>query len=497
MKQNSYNLIDEEWIPIANRGKVSLRTIFSQADLPNLGGNPVEKISLLKLLLSIAQASYTPKDDADWERLDADGMSKACLEYLEKWHDAFYLYGEKPFLQMPAVEKASTVPFGAAMPDIATGNTSVLTEISVEKELDNSQKALLLLTLMSFALGGKKTDNTCILTRSYTGKSNEKGKASTSPSGSSLAYMGLLHNFYMGKNIQETLYFNLLTQEDILEEKVFASDLGKAPWEEMPEGEDCPRAKDLKNSLQGRLIALCRFCLLTESAMHYTEGLKHLDYKAGMIDPSGAGNLFEKTPKVLWVNPDKRPWRSLTSLLSFLSESKKTMDCLQLRLTLPRIKQKAEHIAIWSGGLSVSSNAGEQYVAGNNDYLESSIFIPIEFMDEESYLLFSSEMLELENISKILYSSVSKFYKELNLDKNQTKEIANKACLIFWDLAEKKADLMFDACEKKISLLPIRKEFVSCANKAFQSICQVETARQLEAFVVSEPNFSKYLHIQN
>ncbi len=494
MPENCYNLIDEDWIPIANRGKVSLRTIFSEPDLPNLGGNPVEKISLMKLLLAIAHASYTPKDNNDWKALGSAGLAKACLEYLEKWHESFYLYGENPFLQMPQVVGAKAVPYGAVKPEIADGNTTQLSQISIAKELDDSQKALLLLTLMSFALGGKKTDNSFVLTKGYTGKMNDKGKSSTSPPATGLAFMGLLHSFYLGSSVQDSIYYNLFTLQDIQSQKNFIHGLDVPPWEKMPQGEDCEIAQNLKNSFQGRLIPLSRFCLLADESLHYTEGIKHLNYLDGITDCTVAGNFTEKTPKMLWVNPEKRPWRSLSSLLSFLDISKKSITCLQLEAPLQRLKQlKPELIGIWSGGLSVSSNAGEQYVAGSNDYVDSSIVIPMQFMESIAYGHFEAEMKSLEDISSKLYGRVTGYYSKLNLDKNQAKELANKATLTFWNLAERKAQELIDICSNSGDILSLRKEFTSYIQKAFQSVCPADTARQLQAFVQSKPNLSKYL----
>ena len=89
--ENKFNLIDEPWIPIVNVGQVSLKQVFTNADYKALGGNPIQKIAVIKLLLAIVQAAYTPADDEDWVALGADGMAQKCLNYLEKWHDRFWL----------------------------------------------------------------------------------------------------------------------------------------------------------------------------------------------------------------------------------------------------------------------------------------------------------------------------------------------------------------------------------------------------------------------
>jgi CRISPR system Cascade subunit CasA len=154
--ENSFNLIDEPWIPIVDVGLVSLSQIFSHPEYRALGGNPVQKIALTKLLLVIAQAAGTPEDDEDWAALGAEGLAHKCLEYLDRWHDRFYLYGEQPFLQMPAIKSAAVQNFGAVLAEVSTGNTTVLTQSQVEKNLSDADKSLLIVQLMGFGLGGKK-----------------------------------------------------------------------------------------------------------------------------------------------------------------------------------------------------------------------------------------------------------------------------------------------------------------------------------------------------
>jgi len=89
---NKFNLVDEPWIPVAGKGLVSLSKIFSDPSLFALGGNPVQKIALTKLLLAIAQTAYTPKDAEDWKNLGASGMAKETLAYLTAKKDLFWLY---------------------------------------------------------------------------------------------------------------------------------------------------------------------------------------------------------------------------------------------------------------------------------------------------------------------------------------------------------------------------------------------------------------------
>ncbi|MGS0639588.1 type I-E CRISPR-associated protein Cse1/CasA, partial [Citrobacter sp. VF227] len=173
---------------MADVGRVSLRQVFSNSEYRSLGGNPVQKIALMKLLLAIAQAAATPADEQEWRALGGSGLAQRCLDYLGQWHERFYLFGERPFLQMPAISAAAVQSFGAVLPEVSTGNTTVLSQGQIQRSLDDADKALLLVCLMAFALSGKKTDNSVTLSVGYQGKRNDKGKPSSSKPGPAVAH---------------------------------------------------------------------------------------------------------------------------------------------------------------------------------------------------------------------------------------------------------------------------------------------------------------------
>jgi len=493
MSENRFNLIDEPWIPVVDVGRVSLKDIFSNPNLKALGGNPVQKIALTKLLLAIAQSANTPENDEAWMELSTDGLANACLDYLQKWHNRFYLYGERPFLQMPAIAKAAVQPFGAVLPEIATGNTTVHTQIQQEKKLDEADKALLILQLMGFGLGGKKTDNTAVLTEGYQGKTKNNGKGMTGKPGSSIGFMGFLHNFLQGHNLLSSIWLNLFTREQINQIRVFEAGLGQAPWEQMPSGEADDVAKKLTKSLTGRLIPLSRFLFLSEEGLHYSEGIVHAGYKEGVSDPSVSINYSGKVPKAIWVDTEKRPWRMLTALLSFMAtQTKEVYTCQQLEFGLTRGAKSSDEVAIWSGGLRVSSNAGEQYVSGSDDFLESSITLPTSEIGEIWFENLQSEMIELNGLAKTLYGCVMSYYKhQLVEGKNQAAQATN----FFWQLCETRFQELIFKCEKGMDheRHALRKQFANFVYQAFEMSCPKETARQLDAWAQSRPNLSKYL----
>ncbi|RMG41232.1 MAG: type I-E CRISPR-associated protein Cse1/CasA, partial [Candidatus Dadabacteria bacterium] len=447
--ENRYNLIEEKWIPVVEAGLVSLKDIFSNNSLKELGGNPREKIALLKLLLAISQAAWTPKDNDEWRKTGADGLARRCLAYLEKWHDKFYLYGKEPFLQMPAVRRAKVNSFGDVMPELPSNNGTILTQVQVERPLDDAAKARLIVTLMSMALGGKQDDRTIVLSPGY-----QKPRRKASKPGPGILSIGCLHSFLFGNNIVETCWLNLFTEDQIREIKTLPCGLGTPPWEKMPAGEDCEVARRLKDSLFGRLVSLCRFCLLNEQGLHCTEGIIYPPHTEGIVDPSVAIDSSKKNPKIIWADPEKRPWRELTSLLSFISnESSRGFECRQLINTVDRARDVVSSFAVWSGGLRVSNNAGEQYVSGSDDYVESVTWFKSDMIGEIWFSQFTKEMEGLKKLASNLSYAVFRYYRELQSKSNgnitkdkKLKNIKGRAESLFWELSEKYFQGLVNSC---------------------------------------------------
>lgn len=491
--ENRFNLIDEPWIPVADVGSVSLKQLFSDVTLRALGGNAVQKIALMKLFQAICQTAITPDDDEQWRTLGVEGLCHAVLQYLERSRDHFWLYGEKPFLQMPAVARAKLKPFGTVLPEVSTGNTTVLTQRQYEKTLNDADKALLIVVQMSMALGGKKTDNRVVLSPGYAGKTNEKGKPATGKPGSAVEYMGLLHNYCLGATLAETCWLNLFTREDIAALAHYPLGLGTAPWEEMPEGEDCAVARKLKQSLMGRLVPVGRFCLLSENGLYYSEGISHHNYKEGHYDPSVLINKKGKELKVQWADPARRPWRELPALLAFIQAEKQSgYECEQLRIGINKARIAQREFGVWSGGLRVSSNAGEQYVSGTDDIVESLYLIDPSLFGEVWFYHFNSEMDELDKLARRLYGCVSGWCREMKLE---SKDIAAQATEMFWHLCEQQVQALLDGSDDPGCRDLLRKRFAAYLHQAFNFYCPHETARQMEIWAKTRPNTADYLGI--
>ncbi len=476
---NRFNLIDEPWIPAAGLGRVSLRRLFTEPFPVTLGGTALPKIALLKFLPALCQVAATPTDDREWLTLGPYGLAKRCLEYLEQQYDAFWLYGEKPFLQIKACSKAELKPYGMLMPHIATGNTPVLSHQQLEPDLDDADKALLLIEQMSLCFGGKKPSQKLVLTPGY-----EK-KASARP-GPALCHMGLLHSFLLGRSLPETLWLNLLTREDIADQKQWENGLGVPPWEQLPQGEDCPAARALKSSLMGRLVPLARFCLLEDKGLRFTEGIIHPDYQTGMADPSTAMDASKAKIRMLWTDPEKRPWRQLPALLSFLDAEKNTgFYCLGLKKGISRVKDSnVTEFGIWCGGVRVSSNAGEQYLTGTDDELESEFWLETMAMNQIWFRAFEDMMGKLEKYSQILYVAVSGYGKGMGMD---GKNHAAQAAGLFWQAVEPLFPVIIEVCEDEDKRTAQLRICASLVSHIYDQSCAHGTPRQFEHWIRHRP----------
>lgn len=487
--ENRYNLIDEPWIPITGREHASLAAVFSDPSLPMLGGNPVQKIALLKLLLAIAQAAATPVDTAEWREIGPAGVAARCLAYLVRWRERFWLYGERPFLQLPAVEAAKQLPYGALAEWIAEGNTTILTESQAGELPPDAERARRLVCQMALALGGKKADHTLVLSPGY------QGKRRSSRPGPAICNTGLLHSFLVGETLQQILWLNLATREQIEASRRFPAGVGTPPWEAMPAGEDDEIARGLRQSLIGRLVPLSRFCLLADNGVHYTEGIVHPDYREGVVDPSVTADFNGKKPRVLWSNPDKRPWRELTALLGFVAqEDRSGMECWQLRIGLDRARDVVDVIGIWSGGLRVRGNAGEQYARGNDDYVSSEVRILASEFGRNWFNRLQQEMNQLDEVANRLKKATVSFFTRHKAD---GVALAGQATAMFWQLCERDFQNLVDHCGDGIEAAAerhrLRLRFSRHALHAFDRHCPRDTARQLDAWAACRPRFPDYL----
>ena len=118
---------------------------------------------------------------------------------------------------------------------------------------------------------------------------------------------------------------------------------------------------------------------------------------------------------------------------------------------------------------------------------KSSIFFTIA-------VCFVIPVLGLNALSKIVYGAAIGFFKAQKAEVEGKKQAAQAANL-FWQLCERKFQELVNACEDSSGeeVKNIRRVFAGFVNKAYNTYCPKDTARQLDAWAANRPNLAKYL----
>ncbi|AEC02347.1 type I-E CRISPR-associated protein Cse1/CasA [Parasphaerochaeta coccoides] len=483
---NRFNLVREKWIPIAGGSRVSLMDIFTDPSIGHVGGTAVQKLAILKLLLAIAQTANIPCDEHDWEKLQPTGLATACKEYLEMHEECFWLYGTTPFLQFPRLhdlaDKTDITSIGATyIPDLQSSNDTILFQSQTSRPQTDAEKAVFLVTLMNYALGGKRTAKKIPpLTKEYA------GKGSTSKPGPSIGnYTGYLNSHLLGQSLWETIWVNLFTQEELNTIQNGWGNLEQPPWEKMPQGEDDEIARKYKTSYLATLCALSRFVLFTdEGGIIYAEGIQYPTIKEGWIDPFLSINSEQKT---LYADVNKRPWRSLPALLgtAFNASGKEFFPCKQISSHIFRTQQVCPFVGIWSGGLQIRGQAGDFSIKQNDDFIESSVFIKSSCIETTWFAALNKEMMDLDKKSKILFAAVKAYYNEKN-----TRAHSEVAQYSFWSACEQHFPKLIEACDEDADpedLHDIQEVFWKIVMDIYTMSCPAETANQIRRWARNEP----------
>jgi len=143
--------------------------------------------------------------------------------------------------------------------------------------------------------------------------------------------------------------------------------------------------------------------------------------------------------------------------------------------------------------MRVSSNAGEQYLSGTDDYVESEFRISVSDSMDTRFYAFRSMIEVLDDYAKRLYVAVSGYYRELQ---SVQGEIASGAVRKFWELLEQRSqgiiDLAFgEEAASDESIVAEQKHWQRIVFQIYNESCPNITARQLTAWVKCTPNFKK------
>lgn len=476
------NLTTDGWIPVVTERQetilASLNDIYKHAkDYCDLALNPPQRISVMRLLICITQAAlHGPKDEADWMKCESSIISES-LKYLAKHHDKFELYGNKPFLQVKGLTANEKKTLDKL--DFSSPSTSTLFEHEAASELirprTSAWKALNILTLLNFHTTGKVGQAIW---------NNKNYNHSTYPT----PCIGLTHSFIKGENLLETIYLNLLTEEEV--NNMPNGKWGSPVWEQFPKTEnDSALIKNATETYLGRLVPFSRLILLEEQGTQCIIGPTPETIKFKGVpyfrEPSTTVVLNEKDQACcMEMNSNKHIWRDLASVLAISASLDKGAP-----LTLRKVNKLASYIKknsvdFWVGGLELGGQAAKLH-----DMAEWNLCIPLSFFQTGTLDSYSKGVDLAENAEKHLENSVLEYYKIIVvkyrkiLDIQSLKSLKSKARIDYWQTLDNQYQVLIDIVANGKSLDDEWSKIVySAMCSAFDYACPHETPRQIQAY---------------
>ena len=217
-----------------------------------------------------------------------------------------------------------------------------------------------------------------------------------------------------------------------------------------------------------------------------------------LVEPSLLLDQSGKDIKVKYVNLDRKPWRELHAFLDFLSLSQRSgFESLGLQQGVSRMRDLGESLCVWTGGLKVSANSGDQSVKQADDFLESRVWLQGSDLGSTWLVNLKREMEGLEQLSKRLYASVREYYRELKATTKMSEDQAARAGHVFWQLCERDFSELTAHCEANdadaAARQSLRRRFFGHVTSCFDQCAPRETARQLEAWARHQPQPGVYL----
>ena len=211
MKNPEFNLLDEPWIPvrlldgtIADVGLLEL--LRRTTDIADLACElPTQSIAIQRLVLAVAYRVATPRDTRDWVRQWEDGApTEQMIEYLERWRDCFYLFGDRyPFMQVADLRTAKNSVSGLEklIADVPNGEQFFTTRHGCALAcIPPSEAARWLVHAQAYDPSGIRSG--------AVGDSQVKGGKGYPIGPSWCGHLGLV--WLKGKDLDETLVLNLI-----------------------------------------------------------------------------------------------------------------------------------------------------------------------------------------------------------------------------------------------------------------------------------------------
>ncbi len=492
------NLVNDPWIPVILQDKssatVSLRDIFTRGEtIADLAANPCQRIALMRLLICVAQAALDgPADEAEW-RTCRGRLASAALAYLDKWQHRFNLFGEHAFLQVDGLENPDdsfVKPITTLDATSANGGTGLTmlwdhAATSSESSVDEIAIPLFLLCYLNFSCSGK-------VGKAQWRGSVFNGSAATAPS------HNFLHTYLLGRNIVDTIHFNLVSKE-IVKSSVCVGDFtkwGNPVWESMPKSPDDKDAMcNAAETYLGRLVPLSRLVLLMKhDGRRYScmvgpppECLK-MKRIPFLREPAATVRLSKKdgAPYYLSAKAGRHIWRDLEAILA-LDQEGGTLALLPFMQTFV-FPQQTTCFRVWIGGSVRGDNEGKY-----DDLVEWSAELPSACFLDRSLTAYKTGISLAEQTEGCLRAALEKYNQPI-CDKpakgnikfiRDSKQIPyNLAKTLYWQSLDGSFSVLLEAVEKNtvLSFEAWRRVIDSALRAAYAQTCPHATPRQIQAY---------------
>ncbi len=521
----SFNLIDEPWIPVVDAEgatfKVGLRELFERSEeLVDLAVGTLERITLYRLLICIAQRALNgPKDEDEW--LEAEGkIVAASLAYLDEQRDRFDLWGDRPFLQVKELEavgrtKTDKLDFG-----LASGNNNTLFDQAATeggRAHEPDWLARNLLVYLAFSPGS------LISVGTINGEKTAEGNKGNAPCLDGCK----LFAFVVGKNLRQTVAWNMVAFDQL---KYIPKGAGKPFWEfDEPfaaNAEADKTAKEFANTWFGRLLPVARFVRLEEDGrnMILTNGVKYLKFKEKeknkakawnnpeMREPMATVIAKKEINEYVSVDPERKPWRQLGAMLVWSGDDNtKVSGPLNLRnlQTLYNEERDEDFFKIWTGGLknhplqtakiidtaSWSVEIPWLYLGDSEDAVDVSCALGryergVKLANDAEASLVAAVKEYIDSLCNPQRKGEKEFKIPQKKDKDCKTSLVVQAKNRFWAALERRVDELIaeaaenvaEAAEAKSGLQRWKETLKRELIDAYEKTCACVTARQIRAF---------------
>lgn len=479
----NFNLITDPWIPVRwldpsrREPLVGLDRLFAEAEaIADLSANPAERVSLMRLLVCIAQAALgAPPHPQAWAGF-GDDLVTTVPEYLDRpeIRERFELFGDGArFLQTSKIEsQIKPASFAKLVFHFATGSTSTLFDHEGEstRVVAFDFLARSLLTFQNFLVGGS-------FGRFLTGN------------GPSLK---MLHTILIGKSLRETILLNCLDEETMK-----PTSLGRPIWE-IPE--KAVQESTLTTTYLGRLVPSPAKLWLINDGTHVRigHGLNYPEFgDTEFREPSATVCISAKEKDrryLLRANVDRGIWRDLHAV----AISGKQAPSGPLTLTSHRAAFENDDAILWTGELI--KNDKKAIIV---DSVESVFTIPPSLLDFSGRELYESGVIFATSREVLLKDAVEEFFKFLDGRKGSrfakpsqsAKSGKQVASTHYWHALDRDASVLLGLVADPDAMMD--REFGKWSKgkpdrwtaivraalaSAYNSACPRQNARQFEAY---------------